>query len=299
MRWILAGFLSLHLYVANGEENEEGVQLPPGQCGLYLAPSSLPFAGLGIYSGTVVPEDNMLNDFIGGTYPGFENEKNPTPLWTDIAIAIADDYKALPYRGQQKYPSWLGYVWPRKQGAMSYYWDDDAYPQTDPALRDVDPGLQKADGLWFFIDDYTHLEHKEYTPRLRMNAFVPGIASLANHHLELANFDRAYDVSRTDYAKQDAPWDAGAGAFTPHHSMQYVTTQDVESGMELFIDYGRDFERHINKRNEQLRVMQGKEKHTIKGFAEKIGRDWDMMNDKMKSECPRELSTEKASCRCG
>eukprot|EP00985_Skeletonema_marinoi_P034209 scaffold43428_cov102-Skeletonema_marinoi.AAC.1 len=154
---------------ANDDERRGDV-LPPGQCGLYLAPSSLPFAGLGIFSGTNILADTSINDFVGGTYPGYD--PSGPPLWTDIAIPIEDDYKALPYRGQQRYPSWLGYVWPKRGGALTIWWEDETFPYPEPVLAKMDPGLQVADGTEFFEDDY----NEDDTQNIAMNAFSPGLA---------------------------------------------------------------------------------------------------------------------------
>lgn len=275
------------------DEEKQGDPLPPGQCGLYLAPSSLPFAGLGLFSGTKISADSPINEFLGGTYPGYSGETN-SPLWSDLAIPIADDYKALPYRGQQRFPSWLGYVWPKEVGALVSF--RTAFPEIEPGLIAMDPGLQIADGIEFFMDDHPSNEDfdEDHEPSVRMNAFSPGIASLANHDGDFANIDRNYDISRTDYNFLTAPWDAGAGAFSPHHNMQYTTFRDVEEGMELLLDYGHQFHADIRKRNEQLRHMQGKSTRTLTGFANTIGRDWDIMEKVQKKDCPKELPTEKA-----
>jgi hypothetical protein len=68
----------------------------------------------------------------------------------------------------------------------------------------------------------------------------------------------------------------------------------VKRGMELFLDYGSKFHKHIKKRNEQLRIIQGKEKRSLTGFADDISRDWDILEKKAMKRLPRELPTEKA-----
>eukprot|EP00986_Skeletonema_menzelii_P017587 scaffold20570_cov148-Skeletonema_menzelii.AAC.8 len=281
---------------SSDDDNDErsGEVLPPGQCGLYLAPSSLPFAGLGLFSGTSIPANTPLNNYIGGTYPGYN--PNDPPLWTDIAIPIADDYKALPFRGQQLCPSWLGYVWPKHLGALVNLWNNQPFPTVQPGLPKMDPGLQLADGIEFFMDDYDEETQNDddFEPSTRINAFSPGLASLANHDGDFVNIDRSYESSRVDYEGLKAPWDAGAGAFTPHHNMLYTAYIDVEKGMELFLDYGPKFHEHITKRNKQLRDIQGKKKRAVTGFADDISRDWDLMETQEKTQCPRELPTEKA-----
>ena len=292
MRRLTGPLLLLAIARTCSGRKASGGQLPPGQCGVYLAPSTLPFAGLGLFSGTDIPVDTSINEFIGGTYPGYE--KNRPPLWTDLAIPIADDYKAVPFRGQQRVPSWLGYVWPKHVGAMIDLYQDKPFPNIEPGLRKMDPGLQLADGIDFFMDDYNENSDEDHEPSVRINAFSPGIASLANHDGDFVNLDRSYDTSLVDYETQAAPWDAGVGAFTPHHRMMYTTYRDVTKGMELFLDYGQEFHDHIWTRNEQLINISRKEKRSVTGFADDISRDWDFMEDNQKMKCPTELATEKA-----
>ena len=209
--------------------------VPIGQCGLYLAPSSLPYAGLGVFSGSpYIPYEHSVNEYVGGTYPGFDDDSDP-PLWTDLYVPIADTLKALPYRGQQRFPSWLQYIWPEEPGAMSEL-TTKPFPFVPQHMWDFDQGLDSADGLDFFLDDYIDDVSLEWrTPNVQVNAFVPGLASLVNHHSRFSNMVRIKRKSRRDYNGQVAPWHAGAGAFTPHHGVEfYVTKQGgIYEGMEL------------------------------------------------------------------
>jgi hypothetical protein len=74
-------------------------ELVPLQCSLYYAPSTIPGAGWGLYTG----KDLHMGDPVGIHENG--------DAVSDILIPILDDYKTLPYRGQQKFLSWLAYVW--------------------------------------------------------------------------------------------------------------------------------------------------------------------------------------------
>ena len=60
-------------------------------------------------------------------------------------------------------------------------------------------------------------------PRV-INAFVPGFATLANHHEELNNIDRVY---LEDYGDEDDASDYN------HAGIEYFATTDVTEGMEL------------------------------------------------------------------
>ena len=74
----------------NNNDDDDDTTLLPGECGLYLAPSSLPHAGLGLFAGSTIPFDSSVNEYIGGTFPGYNDEED-TPLWTDLFIPIADN----------------------------------------------------------------------------------------------------------------------------------------------------------------------------------------------------------------
>ena len=227
------------------EEDQEDVdELPPGQCALYLAKSSLPHAGLGLYSGVAAPAGSSLNEYIGGTsFPGDDDDEDDdddtdAPLWTDLFVPISDLYKALPYRGQQRFPSWLQYIWPEEPGALSDLDGNKPFPDVPLELFDFDTGLNYATGLKFYMDDLNDQIYAllpDFRPRQRVSAFVPGIASLANHAGWYANIDRIDANSRADFDGQEAPWHAGAGAFTPHHGVEFIITDEdgLVEGQEL------------------------------------------------------------------
>ena len=211
------------------DDKEEGVnELHPGQCALYLAPSSLSHAGLGLYSGTAAPLGHSINEYIGG-------------LSTDLFIPISDRYKALPYRGQQRFPSWLQYIWPEESGALADVDGNKPFPHVPPELFGFDTGLNFATGLKFYMDDlndHTFDLLPDYQPSEAVNAFVPGIASLANtdnHAGWYSNIDRINENSRADFDGQEAPWHAGVNAFSPHHGVEFIITEEdgIVAGQEL------------------------------------------------------------------
>ena len=283
---VLGSLLSTTPATAAKEQEDNVVY---NQCGLYLAPSTLPHAGLGLFSGYDIPQKHSVNEYIG-----FDDD-NDAPLWTDLFIPIADEYKALPFRGQQRFPSWLQYIWPKYIGSMSDLDEatDLAFPNVPHMLWDFDLGLNFADGVEFYVDD-VHGQQKE-----RINAFVPGIASLANSHRGLHNMDRIYETSRMDYNGQMAPWQPGAGAFTPHHGIEFYSTKKVHVGMELLLDYGQKWNQKNNERLDWIAGTKKKKKEDEmpvekKGFVEGIDKKWNLLNGHAKDNCPDELPTEKA-----
>ena len=94
--------------------------------------------------------------------------------------------------------------WPDEPGALSDFYEP--FPDVPRELWDFDTGLDSADGLEFFMDDLND------EPEQRVNAFVPGIASLANNHQEFANIDRTY---------------------SPSPNIDFIATKIVGEGMEL------------------------------------------------------------------
>ncbi|KAL3823645.1 hypothetical protein ACHAXA_009750 [Cyclostephanos tholiformis] len=271
------------------DDDDDGDWLPHGRCGLYLAPSTLSHAGLGLYSGASIPYGSSVNEYVGGTFPGYDDVDHP-PLWTDLFVPIADDYKALPYRGQQRYPSWLSYVWPRAIGALSDL-TTTAFPVVPIELWDFDVGLNYADGIVFRADEDTD------EPKSRVNAFVPGLASLANSDGRLYNMDRSYKSGRVDYDGQRAPWQPGVGAFTPHHGVEFTVSKKggIYAGMELLLNYGPTW----SSKNKQMLAWLGDgEDHDVKrereGFVDGINKKWDHLDKRERRDCPDELPTEKA-----
>jgi hypothetical protein len=158
------------------------------------------------------------------------------------------------------------------------------------------------------MDDYSNDDEAEEgradaskRPFRRVSALVPGIASLANSHPKMNNLDRDYASSRVDYLGQTAPWQPGVGAFTPHHSVEFITTKSVRPGMELLLDYGDYWHgrmgeklRGWQRRKEREANMKEEEKvRKLQGFVEGIDRKWDMMDNREKYQCPEELPTEE------
>ncbi|KAL7546162.1 hypothetical protein ACHAWF_009504 [Thalassiosira exigua] len=128
---------------------------PPGECGLYLDPSTLKRAGLGLFAGHVVPRGRSVNDCLSGTFKGCDDELDP-PMWTDLfVVPVRDECKSHPHRGQRRFPSWIGCVWPSEPSALSDLEDRTQHPSVSEEFWDFDPGLDAAAGLKFVTFDPT------------------------------------------------------------------------------------------------------------------------------------------------
>ena len=191
------------------------------QCGLYLAPSTLPHAGLGLFSGMDIPHNHSVNEYIG-----FDDD-NDVPLWTDLFIPIADEYKALPFRGQQRFPSWLQYIWPKHHNALAHL--ENSFPDVPHVLWDFDLGLNFADGVEFYTYNGDQKEG--------INAFSPGLASLANSHVWFSNIKRKeYDTLYDNDYNLTLQRHPGVGALTlPDQILEFSVSNraGIQAGMEL------------------------------------------------------------------
>jgi hypothetical protein len=162
-----------------------------------MAPSTIEGAGYGIYTTKDIGE----GDFIGEP---------------DVIIPVIDKFKTLPYRGQQQFLSWLGYVWP-KEPDYFYNATQASFPKIPKAMYKVDPGLNAATSLKF------RDEYKE-----RVSAFAPGIASLVNSNPDLINIKSTKEGELISFSSK----------------------KEIKAGSELFLYYGDLWHKRFNKRQE-------------------------------------------------
>ena len=141
-------------------------------CGVYIAESSIPNAGMGVYSGANVSRNSGIEP-------------------ADIMIPV-------------------GYNSYHESGVMinDYTWDDESYGGLKTVIK---------------------YEGK------RSSSIVPGFGALPNH-FALSNIHyqgRAKDSQsgpRVDY-----------GALTPFHNERIFSSQNIDAGSELFLDYGSGY----------------------------------------------------------
>lgn len=220
-------------------------------CSLYLAPSSIPNAGLGIYTAVNLPYGATVGD--------------------DFFIPIKDHLKTYPYRGQQRFLSWLRYVWPKEIDAFYPTYDAPVFPSI-PSSFFMEGGLNAARGTNF-------RDGKE-----RVSAFSPGIASLANSDRHFANIETV-DPGR----RRATPTDA---AFTPHHGVTFRVTQTIPAGTELLLDYGEEWHNRYQKRIRSRTDFKSKEEWNAY-LMESFDDEEDMMQgDKKKRRDEDEVRRE-------
>lgn len=167
------------------------------QCNLYIAPSLVPNAGFGVFTTVDLPEGSTVGE-------------------PEMYIPLADKFKTIPYRGQHRWLSWLEYV----RGTTNFL-----IPK-NKALATLDPKKFKrsATGPQFVDDLY------------RVDAFAPGLASLAVAHPKVANLVLRDPLPKRDGMGLHRKADPGTGAFTAHHGASFVATEAISAGSELYIE---------------------------------------------------------------
>lgn len=200
-------------------------------CSLYLAQSTLPRAGLGLFTAKPIAK---------GATVGGEDQR-----FSDPFVEIADHYKTLPYRGQQWFLSWLGYVWPREENAFYESWYDGCSPEIDDdRFYGVEEGLNGAEGGFFTVLETVQPHAGEYSElhRREISAFAPGLSSLVNSvgdsNEGMANI--AKNSASEWHTRVGIPVNSHAdnSANTPHHGVTYQATDNIDAGSELLMDYG-------------------------------------------------------------
>jgi hypothetical protein len=250
----------------------------PSSCTLFRAPSTLPDAGYGVFTTVDIHEGELVGS-------------------EELILPIHDVYKNYPYRGQERFKSWLRYVWPAYEypfHVSNYH----AFPKI-PRRINVDEGLSAAiDGLQFVAyvddddedqstgdddddddddestsdvdddddedestrnddddddDDESPSHHHDDDDdddddgrrRQRINAVVPGIASLANSHDNLEDYVNLAPIYY-DRNGDENENDTGEDVMISFRAMR-----DIPAGSELFIYYGTNWHELYDERMAQ------------------------------------------------
>jgi len=213
-------------------------QSPLPVCSLYMARSTIPGAGLGVFTGRDLPAGEMI------TWADIQAED---AWFQDLIIPIMDKYKTIPYRGHQRFLSWLGYVWAEAPDTFYHTYSDASHPYLSRGHHAIPPGLNGADhGLHYF-----YYEEKYEGEQITLNVLAPGIASLVNSYDEKEDWinvgllpDEAVTLNwetgdDDDEEMVDPLWTAyqsGSSRLAPGSG--FFTRTDIAAGQELLIYYG-------------------------------------------------------------
>jgi len=182
-------------------------------CGIWLAPSTLKGAGLGIYAG---------RDFQKGEYM----------MGGDIVIPIVDIM--MHQRGRGKFTFlWDEYTWNGRSLGMGH--------EVIKEVNAASPGTVNNIVILFVSNESQHLPH--YFVHYFIS--IVGFGAAANCFLDLVNVEEG-DPTNTMPNGLHRSSDPGVGAFTTYHDRKSNAKIDINAGQELFVNYGQHwFEQRI------------------------------------------------------
>ena len=229
---------------AGGAEEDAGDAV----CRVWLAPSTIPGAGLGMFAGTAFGEWEPIG----------------TP---DIVIPVVDYYHHNPGEQHDFIFDFYGWnVW--RYGTIRY--DTIRYERTNTAAarvlcprssRSLElPTTRTHPAMLSFCSSSLLLpcffrsqssitstnSHTSSFPNVESEgiesiAFCPGPGAALNCMMALVNTVGADDHVKTDQAGLHRSQDPGAGAFTPFYNRQLLSRGSIQPGDELFDSYGEAY----------------------------------------------------------
>ena len=169
---------------------------------------------------------------------------------------------------------WLGYVWPDEKYSF-YHSESNAFPKIQPGQFKVDDGLSEATTIKFYFPDgdpaappiKSGLKYQQQfiLEGRRMNAFVPGIASMVNSD---ESWDNIYFTPNTE-DHDDGHFqyydDHDTGHRSRYHHNGFMTNQYVPAGSELFLYYGEDYHHALTAKQ-----VTNKDYETLDDYKEKL-----------------------------
>lgn len=171
-------------------------------CGVYLAPSTLPGTGLGMYAGP----------------KGFKKDEMITKTLGDHVIALTDQKMAHSDTGlydrdseidMTKYFLWDQYTWNANAFGIN------VQHLTMHDITVASPGFGAAANSFM---DFVNVEEGG----IDFGLLPPGDSSEVNYHVHRSK-------------------DPGVGAFTPFHTRKAWANKDIAPNAEFFVSYGNDW----------------------------------------------------------
>lgn len=180
------------------------------ECGIYLAQSTIPHAGLGMYAGK--------------DYKKYEQVTDGDIIVPLIEIDWNNDH----------------------DGAFLCDMDDGAPSSTTDALTitTLTP-LSIVENWTFLWDDYVWSRtdmlgmDQEEVEGSAVSAASMGIGAAINCRISMVNIEPSWN--KIDSGGLHRSQDPGAGAITPYHDRRSVAISELSAGQELFISYGESY----------------------------------------------------------
>mmetsp|Transcript_37958 Transcript_37958/g.92400 ORF Transcript_37958/g.92400 Transcript_37958/m.92400 type:complete len:765 (-) Transcript_37958:102-2396(-) len=207
----------------------------PLQCDLYLAPSTIPNAGQGIFSGV----EKDLDDTIG-------NGDKALPLidlfWNNGDYYVFPDPPAIDKDGNSVLMDPLNphrRLSDREKDSSNNN-NNNADPNADPNNTNNDQYADDAPEFFNQFGDYVW-DGKDMGMQYEsiwddVTALWPGLDALVNCHSGLSNVEKATPIYSEDGMHRSTH--PGAGAVSPYHAGPSIVTRHIPQGGELFKYYG-------------------------------------------------------------
>lgn len=183
------------------------------ECGIYLAPSSIPGAGLGLYSGSrpYKIRDRLLDPDLLVLITQIEWHNSDHYDYSDHDDEDEDENEQDEGEGKDDEDGGDEFHWT----FQNYVWHSSLFPGTE---HDVDDALRTT------------------------VVVSTGFGAAINCMLPLINVadeDEPYSYQMTlSGVSSDSP---GAGAFTPYYGRRFMATRDIQPYSELFASYGEAY----------------------------------------------------------
>jgi hypothetical protein len=189
----------------NGDNDFDG-DGDGGLCGMYLAPSTIPGAGMGVFAGHKnIPKGNYL--------------------LTDDGDLVVPAYEMTKHIGHTKYSFlWEEYTW-RAASFRGMNEEVDDVKKVKACSTGIGAAINCILPLVNVVDDYD-------ARQVSLSGISVGVDSDGNNNNTNATTIPFISPSLSS---------PGAGAFTPYHNRRWKAKRDIPAGMELYGNYGSGY----------------------------------------------------------
>ena len=218
-----------------------------GQCTLYMAESSIPNSGWGMYTAAEIPKQtSILQPEIVMNVVDYKQhrnlarmleERNRRSLPEDVDIDRHNDCAHWASSGECD----ANPVYMRRNCQSSCFFQDADKDQDKPdkaTEEEEEEEEEEEDDIFWLPDNYYWDSDSPGTSNegVDVESLIPGVGALANSHTGLINTEM--QAAKVDSAGLLRHRDPGAGAISPYHSMSYTARKTIQPGEEIFAEYG-------------------------------------------------------------
>jgi len=219
----------------NASKNASCSSIPKNQCQLYMAESSIPNAGMGMF--TSVHIDPLSGIFHPDIVINVIDYKYHNRLHRERQRRLSGEWKELNSEGLSD-ESVSCYEWATAGECDAnplYMWESCKRSCTEL------PNIKDLEDKWWLPTSYYWESSNTFSVHDadRADSLIPGIGMLANSHLGLVNV--IMNRPSIDSAGLNRTVDPGAGAFSTYHSLSHQAERHIPAGMEIFPDYGDEW----------------------------------------------------------